>query len=170
VSSPAVTLPYQFDTSPVVRLILQLMLGLLLIIVAGLFYTIVVSDRAGSLALLASGAIAAYFTRLFHRHLESSQGTVTADQVVVEPGMLYGVPLSGPKGRFPVRYFKCVRVERMPALAFAQGGPHERVRLIGLGGTPNILIGRTDDDAGCTLGRELAQLLKLPYEEERAPY
>jgi hypothetical protein len=51
-----------------------------------------------------------------------------------------------------------------------QGGPHERVSLVGKSGTPDILVARTDRDAGRTLGNELATALKLPYQEQAAPY
>jgi hypothetical protein len=44
------------------------------------------------------------------------------------------------------------------------------VILAGKEGTPDILIARTDHDAGCVLGRELAAALGLPYQEESAPY
>jgi len=155
-----------------VRLILRLMLGLFVVIVAGVLYTLLISaDRLGALALLVTAAIIAHFGRLFHRHLESSQGTITAHEVQVEPGTLYGISLSGPKGRFPIKHFRSVRVERISTVDWtAQGGPHERVRLIGHGGVPNVLVARTDDEAGRLLGRELARLLGLAYEEERPPY
>ena len=51
-----------------------------------------------------------------------------------------------------------------------QVGPHERVLLIGQEGTPDILVARTDHDAGRSLGNQLALALKLSYQEQVAPY
>jgi hypothetical protein len=48
--------------------------------------------------------------------------------------------------------------------------PHERVCLVGRKGTPDILIARTDRNAGRTVGNELAAAMKLPYEEQVVPY
>jgi hypothetical protein len=116
----AVTLPYEFDTSGVVKVIMR--------------------------------------------------GTITADAVVVQPGRLYGIRLAGPAGRFPLRQFAAVRVERIPAPVDVQGRSHERVCLVGRDGTPDILIARTAFDTGRTLGEEMARVLALPYEERLAPY
>jgi hypothetical protein len=69
-----------------------------------------------------------------------------------------------------MKRFKAVRVERVPPPVEAQGGPHERVRLIGNDGTPDILIARTQRGAGVTLARELASDLKLAFEEVSLPY
>jgi hypothetical protein len=44
------------------------------------------------------------------------------------------------------------------------------VCLVGNKGTPDILVARTHRDAGRTLGNELATVLKLPYQEQLAPY
>jgi hypothetical protein len=166
-----VALPYRFDTSPVVKLILRGVIGLLLVVIAGIVYSLLVSrDVVAAVQLLLVALIATYFGRLFLKNLESSQGTITADAVVVEPGTLYGIRLHGPAGRFLLKNFQAVRVERVPPLAWAQGGPHERVRLTGKDGTPDILIARTPENAGGALGRDLSATLGLPYQEESAPY
>jgi hypothetical protein len=167
-----ITLPYRFDTSPVIKLILRGVLGLLmLVIVPGIVYSLLVShDRAAALSLLVTGAIVLYFGRIFIKNLEATAGIITADHVAVEPGTLYGASLRGPRGRFPIQQFSAVRVQRIPPSADVQLGAHERVILAGKGSTPDILVVRTSDDTGRTLGRDLSTALGLPYEEEVAPY
>lgn len=88
----------------------------------------------------------------------------------MEPASLYGMRLAGPVGPFPLQQFVAVRVERVPPPAWVQGGPHERVSVVGRDGTPDILIARTPGKAGRALGQELALALGLPYQEESAPY
>jgi hypothetical protein len=167
----AVSLPYRFDTSPVIKLILRGVLGLLLVVIGGMLYSLLVThDRVAAVQLLLVTVIILYFGRLFLRSLETSRGTIDRDQVLVDPFRLHGVRLHGPAGRFPLGRFQAVRVERMLPPEFAQGRSHERVVLLGTEGTPDILIARTSDDAGRVLGRELATVLGLKYEEEGRPY
>jgi len=168
----AVTLPYRFDTSPVVKVILRGALGLLLLVVVpGILYSLILShNRAAALQLTLVGAVAIYFARLIFRNLEGSQGTIAPDAVVVSPGNLYGIPLAGPSGRFPIYGFKSVRVQLISAPIEAQGRRHERICLLGKDGTPDILIARTELGAGRSLARDLSAALNLPYEEESAPY
>ena len=171
----AITLPYEFDTSRVIKLILRGVLGLLLVLLVGIFYSLLVShSTVAIIQLLLIAAIATYFGSLFHRNLTGSLGTITADAVVVQPGLLYGIRLAGPAGRFPISQFQAVRVERIPnpigIPINTQIQPHERVCLVGKKGTPDVLIARTDRDAGRTLGNELASAMKLPYEEQVLPY
>jgi hypothetical protein len=167
-----IALPYRFDTSPVIKLILRGVLGLLmLVIVRGIVYSLFVShDRTPAVHLLVTGAIMTYFGRIFIKHLEATTGTITADYVVVEPGTLYGTSLRGPRGRFPIHQFSAVQVQRISPSGDVQQGAHERVILTGKIGTPDILVARTSDDAGRALGRDLSTALGLPYEEEVAPY
>jgi hypothetical protein len=74
------TLPYQFNTSPVVRTIGRGVVGLLLIVLAGLFYSVLIShDTSAVFGLLLVAAIAGYFGRLFWRNLTGSVGTITRD-------------------------------------------------------------------------------------------
>ena len=170
----AVTLPYEFDTSGVVKLIVRGVLGLLLVIVLGMLYSLLIShSTAALLQLLVSGAILTYFARLLVGHLTGSQGTITSDAVVVRsPEVIVGIRLAGPNGKFPLGQFRAVRVDRIthPVGVGVQIGPHERVYLAGAGGTPDILIARTDHDAGRVVGNELAAALRLPYQEEVVPY
>jgi hypothetical protein len=171
----AITLPYQFDTSGVVKLILRGVLGLLLVVLLGILYSLLVSHSiAATIQLLLIAALVTYFGSLFLRNLTGVLGTITADTVVVQPGQLIGIRLAGPAGKFPIGRFQAVRVERIPnpigIPIETQIRPHERVCLVGKNGTPDILIARTQLEAGRTLGNELAAALKLPYEEQIFPY
>jgi hypothetical protein len=172
---PAVTLPYEFDTSRVVKLILRGVIGLLFVLLLGILYSLLISHSlAAVVQLLLIAAIAMYFGRIFLRNLPGPLGTITADSVVVQPGQVWGIRLAGPAGRFPISHFQAVRVERVPnpigIPLETQIQPHERVYLLGKVGTPDILIARTERDAGRTLGNDLAAALKLPYDEQIAPY
>jgi hypothetical protein len=171
----AITLPYQFDTSGVVKLILRGVLGLLLVVLLGILYSLLVSHSiAATIQLLLIAALVTYFGSLFLRNLTGVLGTITADTVVVQPGQLIGIRLAGPAGKFPIGRFQAVRVERIPnpigIPIETQIRPHERVCLVGKNGTPDILIARTQLEAGRTLGNELSAALKLPYEEQIFPY
>src|SRR6266566_2371593 len=94
----AVTLPYQFDTSGVVKGVLRgVSAFLLVVILPGVPYTLLVRhDIAAAALLLIIGAMAAAFARIVLRNLEGSRGTISADSVVVEPSRLLGVRLSRP--------------------------------------------------------------------------
>jgi hypothetical protein len=171
----AIALPYEFDTSRVVKQIMGGVLGFLLALLVGILYSLLVSHSlAAAIQLLLIAAIATYFGRLFHRNLTGSVGTITADAVVVQPGELLGIRLAGPAGRFPISQFQAVRVERIPnpigIPIETQIRPHERVCLVGKKGTPDILVARTHLDAGRTVGNELATAVKLPYQEQDFPY
>jgi hypothetical protein len=171
----AITLPYEFDTSGVVKLILRGVIGLFFVLLLGVLYSLLISHSlAAMVQLLLIAGIATYFGRIFLRNLPGSLGTITADAVVVQPGQVWGIRLAGPAGRFPISHFQAVRVERVPdPIGIPLGTqiqPHERVCLVGRVGTPDILIARTERDAGRTLGNDLAAALKLPYDEQIAPY
>jgi hypothetical protein len=171
----AITLPYEFDTSRVVKQIMAGVLGLLLVVLIGILYSLLISHSiTATIQLLLIAAIAAYFGRLFLRNLPGSRGTITADAVVVQPGELLGIRLASPSGRFPITQFQAVRVERIPnpigIPIETQIRPHERVCLVGKTGTPDILVARTHLDAGRIVGNELAGALKLPYQEQDFPY
>ena len=165
-----IDLPYNFDTSATVKVILRGAAGLIVLVTVGILYSLFVSHSIGAAAqLLLSGAVAAYFTRIFVRNLTASMGTITANAVVVQPSRLYGIRLAGPEGRFRIDEFKAIRVERIIG-STASIRSHERVSLIGKDGTPDILVARTALESGFALGRELAVILGLPYQEELAPY
>jgi len=163
--------PFDFDTSETPTLVMRGVAGVLVVELAGMAFSLFVShNRAGAGALLISAAMTIYFGRLFLAQLEGSAGRISSDEVTVERARVLGLPLAGEDGRFAIRRFTAVRVERMPPPVNVQGGPHERVRLIGDDGTPDILIARSQRGAGVTLARELAADLKLAFEEVSAPY
>ena len=167
-----ITLPYQFDTSPVVRLILHGVFGLLaVIVVPGILYSLFVShDLVVALQLGIIGGAVGYFGRVFGRHLTSAAGAISKEVVVVWPVTLYGMRLSAPEGRFSMAQFRAVRVERISPSGSGQSRQHERVSLVGRDGAPDILVARTENDAGRRLGKELATTLDLEYEEQTAAY
>lgn len=170
----ALTLPYEFDTTGVVKLILRGVLGLLaVVIVPGILYSLFVShSTAATVQLLLIGGVVTVFGLVFFRNLTGSRGIITPDAVVVQPSRLYGIRLAGPAaGTFPMKQFKAVRVERIFGPLRTAQAPrwHERVSLLGKAGTPDIVIARTALDAGIAMGHELAAVLNLPYLEEVVP-
>ena len=170
-SMTAIRLPYDFDTVAVWRTILKGMFGLQLVIVPGILYSIFVSkDLVAATGLLAIGVVWAGFTRIFVKNLDGCTGTLDADEIVVKPGDLYGFRLPGPQGRFPLHQFSGVLVKESlgPIQPGVQGGPHEKIYLIGKDGTPDILIARTERRTGAALGREFGTLLGLRCEVQLA--
>src|SRR3954468_1952544 len=130
----AITLPYKFDTSGVVKLIMRGFVALLAVVLAGIIYSLLVShDQTAALQLLLCAAIIVYFGRLFLRHLVGSVGTITSDAVIIHSPQVIGIRLAGPSGRFPITQFEAVLVERVTnpigIPLETQIGPHERVSL-----------------------------------------
>ena len=167
----AVLLPYRFDTSRVWRTILNGAFVLAAVILAGLLYRLLASrDAVAVLQLALIGAIIAYFIRLFVRYQSGSIGTITADRVVIQPNTLHGIRLPGPHGEYAISRFSSVRVELMSGATLVQGGAHERIWLVGKDGAPDILIARTQREAGRALAKEFGTVLALPVEETREPY
>lgn len=169
----AVTLPYQFDTTGVVKQILRGVFGLLVVVVVpGILYSLLISHSvAAAIQLLLIGAFTAWFGSVVFRRLTGSVGTITTDAVVLKPARLYGIRLPGPDGRVPMDQFRAVRVERIfgPIGTTQAAHCHERVYLVGSAGTPGILIARTEREAGLPFGRDLAGVLGLAYQEEEVP-
>ena len=167
----AVTLPYRFDTSRVWRMILTGAFAVAGVLVVGVLYRLLVArDAVVVLQLVLTGAVLAYFIRLFVRFQSGSVGTITADRVVLQPNTLHGIRLPGPQGEYATSRFSAVRVELMSGATLVQGGAHERIWLIGKDGAPDILIARTQREAGRALGKEFGTVLKLPVEETHEPY
>ena len=54
--------------------------------------------------------------------------------------------------------------------SLVHAGPHERIWLVGKDGRPDILVARTQREAGKALAREFGAVLALPVEETRQPY
>jgi hypothetical protein len=168
----AVRLPLDFDTGSEVKSILRGVLALLFVVgVPGLAYTLFISrNRAATAALLIIATLAMYFGMLFVKNLRGSKGTITAEAVDVEAGRLYGIPLPGPAGRYPIGRFQTVRVERIAPPVDIYGRGQERVSLVGSEGTPDIIVARAEIGAGSAFGKQLAAVLGLPFEQRPAPY
>ncbi len=167
-----VALPYRFDTSRVWRMILTGAFGVAAVVIVGVLYGLFVRrDAMVVLPLAVSGIMLAYFIRLFVRFQSGSIGTLTADRVVIEPNTLFGLLLPGPRGDYAIGRFSGVRVELMSGPTdIVQGGPHERIWLVGRDGTPDVLVARTQREAGRALGQELGAALAVPVQETREPY
>jgi len=172
-----ITLPYEFDTSRVFRLLLKGMIGLeVIIVVLGIFYSLLFShNNAAALALAFTGAVVLFLGARIFKFPAGSVGRITVHEIVVTPGDIYGLPLPGPAGRFSLDRFTAVRVEMMSGSPDpdVRSGPHERIYLVGKDGTPDILIARTnrhDADYGINAGQQLGRLLDLPCEERHMPY
>ena len=164
-------LPYQFDTGGVVALIVRGVAGLEVILVLGALYSLAVSrNMASAAALLVIAAGVFIFGRLVLKNLEGTRGMITRDAVVVQPGGLFGLRLAGPAGTYAIHNFAAVRVDRILPSDSIQSRGHERVILVGTSGAPDILVARTDLDAGRALGRSLAAALHLPFDERYAPH
>jgi hypothetical protein len=167
-----ITLPFRFDTSGVWHTILKGAFALNALLVFSVLFTVLVTrEWAKALGLAVMELVVFYFTRVFVRFQEGSVGTLSSDRVVIEPNVLLGIPLPGPKGTYTLDRFSAVRVEFRsgPIGPGVQGGPNELVWLVGNPGTPNIVLARTEDRAGAALGREFGALLRLPVEEVGAP-
>ncbi len=166
-----ITLPYLFDTSSVWRTILRGAFGLNGLLVLCILYGLVARPWGTVLGLVLIELVVSFFTRVFFRFQTGSVGTLTADGVLIEPNVLLGIALPGPKGTYSLDRFSAVRVEFWPGPVQpgVQGGPNELVWLVGRPGTPNIALARTEDRAGRALGQEFGALLKLPVEEVGAP-
>ena len=176
-SAVAITLPYEFDTTRVTKLILKGLIWFeLVVVVPGILYSVVgTGNRPGALLLFVIGCMAAFFGSLVAKHLEGSVGTITANDVVVSRGKVLGLRIPGPSGRFSLHPFGSVRVYMSsgPVSTDETGGPHERIYLVGRDGAPDILIARTnrnDADYGMSAGMQFGRLLNLPCEAKRVLY
>ncbi len=166
----AVTLPYSFDTSNIWQGILKKGSWLVVLIAAGIVYSLVLRHFAAVLQLSLSGALLLCFGRIFFENSDGAIGTITQDSVVVHAGELYGHLLPGPSGKFALDRFTSVRVEHVaaPGRPDTRGEPHQRVYLIGNAETPSILIARADSRS--QVGQEIASAVRLPCEEVHRPY
>ncbi len=167
-----VTLPYRFDTSGVWHTILKGAFGLSALLALCILFTVLVSHEwAKAFSLVVIELLVLHFTRIFVRYQEGSVGTLSSDRVEIEPNVLLGIALPGPKGTYTLDRFSGVRVEFRsgPIGPGVQGGPNELIWLVGKPGTPNIVLARTEDRAGRALGQNFGALLRLPVEEVGAP-
>jgi hypothetical protein len=168
----SITLPYRFDTNSVWRTILKGAFGLNALLVLAILFTLLVSrEWPKAFGLVVIELVVLFFTRVFVRFQTGSVGTLSADRIVVEPNVLFGITLPGPNGTYPLDHFSAVRVEfnSGPVTVGSQGGPNELIWLVGKPGTPNIVVARTENRSGPAVGRELGALLGLPVEEVGAP-
>jgi hypothetical protein len=167
-----ITLPYRFDTSSVWHTILKGAFGLNALLTFCILFTVLVShELAKAVGLAVIELVMLCFTRVFVRFQEGSVGTLSADRVVIEPNVLLGGPLPGPKGTYPLDRFSAVRIELRsgPIGPGVQGGANELVWLVGKPGTPDIVLARTEDRVGRAVGQDFGALLRLPVEEVGAP-
>src|SRR5262245_13158832 len=128
----AIVLPYRFDSSSIWRAILKGAFVFNALIVFCILYTVLVSRQwTAAIGLTVIELLALGFTRVFIGAQTGSTGTLSSDCVEVEPNVLLGVALSGPKGTYPLDRFSGVRVELRsgPVSPGVQGGPHELVYL-----------------------------------------
>jgi hypothetical protein len=167
-------LPYDFDSTRPGTLILKGVLGLEMVFVAGILYSVVVSrNMAAVLGLGLAGGLLAFFSARSFSLLGGSVGTISTKEVVAQQCKVFGVRLSGVTGTFSVDDFRAIRVEQSSGPVDARGGPHERVYLVGKPPVPDILIARTDphdSERGVALGRQLSELLNLPCVDVHVPY
>jgi hypothetical protein len=167
-----VQLPWSFDTTTVWRTILIGAFGLNALLALGLVVKLLSGRWPDAAAVGVSEALVAGFTVVFIRRQEGSRGTLFRDRVTVEPNVVFGVRLLGPRGSYPLHGFRGVEVEcraGRPDTSPNAAGPHELVWLMGQPGTPNIVLARTQDGAGRALGREIGAVLALPVSERNAP-
>jgi hypothetical protein len=168
-----ITLPYAFDTTTTFRGVLKFAAALELVMVIGIFYSMLVRhDVVGVILLVLIGVIVGGFASVMFRHSEGSLGTISRDAVVVERGAaVLGLRFPGPSGRFALTQFAGVRAEEAsgPIQPGVQGGPHARIYLTGAGGTPDILIARVHGE-GVDAGRAFAAALGLPFQDVQVPY
>jgi hypothetical protein len=166
-----ITLPYRFDTSSVWHTILKGAFALNAVLVLGIVFSVLVSrEWTTVLGLALVELVVLGLTRVLIKAQEGSVGTLSPDRVVIEPNLLFGVTLPGPRGTYTLDRFAAVRVEfRGAGQPDVQTGPHELVWLAGKPGTPDVLLERTHDRAGPVIGEQLGALLGLPVRQTGAP-
>jgi hypothetical protein len=95
------TFPHRFDTTTSLRRVVQLNAGIVVLVAAGLIYSVLVSrDVAAMLQLTVVGVMAVGAGRLVLGLAWGSSGTLTTDEVVVErPPVMFGLSTaSAPSG------------------------------------------------------------------------
>jgi hypothetical protein len=167
-------LPFEFDTLGSVRTILRAIGGAAaLVVIPGLLYMLVIKRSVtGAAQIVGLGVLLASFGYVVFSRLGGSAGRITRDAVEVEPVAFYGFRMPGPAGRFPLRQFAAVRVERISRRIDTTPSTrrHERVWLVGRDGAPDILVARTAREAGVTLAHRLGETLDLPVETVESPH
>jgi hypothetical protein len=170
----AITIPYTFDTTGVNRTLLKGGLGLQVIVVLGVLYSLLVSHNlVAALGLVLISFLSGFFATRIWPVLEGSVGSATEREVVVRRGEVFGIRLPGPVGTFNAQDFRALRVEASSGPVTALGGAHERVYLVSREGIPDILVARTDRSdvaRGAELARDLGATLGLPFDERAVLY
>jgi hypothetical protein len=168
-----IAFPYRFDTSDVWRTIIKGAFGMNALLVVCILLAVLGSrEWTAVLGLVVSELLVLGFTRVFVRFQTGSAGALWPDRVEIEPNVLLGLSLPGPKGTYTLDRFSAVRVEFRPGSVTAEAnsaGPHELVWLAGRPGTPDVVLARTQNGAGRDVGRELGAALRMPVEEVGAP-
>src|SRR5262249_36084458 len=125
----AIALPHRFDTRSVWRTIAKGAFAFDAAIVACVVVALGLGRWPAVVGLSVVAAMALLFTRLLVRSQTGSAGILSADGVVIEPNVLLGIVLPGPKGTYSLDRFAAVRVEfhMGPVDPGVQGGPHELV-------------------------------------------
>ena|SRR5688572_11797852 len=107
-----ITLPYRFDTRSVWRGILKGALALNALLLVGILFTVLVGrEWTTTLGLVLVELLVVGFTLVFIKAQEGSAGTLSSDRIVIEPNILLGIALPGPKGAYMLDRFSAVRVE-----------------------------------------------------------
>src|SRR5207249_2303235 len=121
------------DTSSVWRTILKGAFALNACLVISILYSLVARPWTTAIGVLLIELLVLAFTRVFVRFQEGSVGVLALDRVVIEPNVLLGISLPGPKGTYELSRFSAVRVEFRsgPIGPDVQGGgPNEVVWLV----------------------------------------
>ncbi len=166
-------LPYAFDTTRVVRLILRGVLGFEIVMIAGIVYALAAGRGLMVIAfLIVCGSFMLAFGWIVMRFLDATSGTITHESVIVEPMNFCGIRLPGPQGTLPIGSFQGIRVERVSGRIDTANptGPSTRVYLIGRNGTSDLLIARASVEEGSALGQDLGAALRLPRIDSSSPY
>lgn len=170
----AIALPYAFDTLKPWRAIMKGALGLALLLIAGIAYSLAFGPLAAAIQMSLCLALVLAFGVIVLRNAEGSVGTIGRRDLVVERPAWYFLRFAGPSGIFPLDRFTAVRVEQVSGSfrGTVPVGSHSRVYLAGGEGTSRVLVARVfrGGDAGTRVGLDLASALHLPCGEERKPY
>ena len=162
----AVSLPYDFDSVTLNRNILKGFLGGAAVLFALVLLALTVKHSLAAAAhLLICGTILGFVGHKFATVAEGAKGTITRDEVVVEPSAFYGIPLRSPAGRFPLQRFRAVRVEYLGPRAQGTSFLFARIWLIGHEGTPDVSLAMERDTTAKTLAPEIAAAVGLPLEQ-----
>jgi len=159
-----IALPYQFDTMALPRNILK---GFVAGSACMILFALAMSFKYGPLAavplLMAAALLAWISSKMMTAFPGYAKGTITQDEVIVEPSGYGPLKLQGLAGRYPLDRFSAVRVVylgpgRNQSYFFAN------IFLIGHAGTADLCIAYERDIKAKDLAPALAASLSLPLE------